>query len=139
VNNWLRLVLALLLILGVCAMNFAHGATPASPVVSSQDIQLVWSAPTKNTDGTALTNLSGFKLYHRLFGANAFDPPIVLSVMATKYVFTQGDGNHVYALSAFNATGQESALSQAFQIAVKSVTVIRIPNAPQAPQLTVKP
>jgi hypothetical protein len=136
---WFTVAIALLAILATSYVSIGHAATPATPAVTGQNLQLTWVAPTKNADGTALTNLAGFKLYHRLVSATVFDAPVTLSVMAAAYVFPEGPGQHVYALSAFNSSGQESALSPAFVMARASVTVTVIPKIPKAPTLTVKP
>jgi hypothetical protein len=72
---------------------------------------LSWSAPTQNTDGSQLTNLSGYKVYH---GTNAAALSDVRTVAAnsSSYQFTAlASGTHYFAISAYNTDGAESSLS----------------------------
>jgi hypothetical protein len=73
---------------------------------------LSWTAPSQNTDGSALTDLAGFRVYH---GTS----PTALNVLATVpgststgYVATQlATGTHYFAVAAYTNSGVESALS----------------------------
>ena len=81
------------------------------PAVGDGTATLSWSAPTQNTDGSALTDLAGYRVYH---GTNASALSDVRQVPATSvgYVFGQlAAGTHYFAVTAYNAAGVESALS----------------------------
>ena len=71
---------------------------------------LSWLAPTTNTDGTALTNLSGYKLYHGTSASALTDVRSISSPGTTIYVFDQlATGTHYFAMSAVNSAGVEGA------------------------------
>jgi hypothetical protein len=73
---------------------------------------LTWLPPTTNTDGSALTNLSGYKLYHGTSATALTDVRSISSAGITSYVFSQlATGTHYFAMSAVNSAGMESAKS----------------------------
>jgi hypothetical protein len=73
---------------------------------------LNWYPPTANTDGSALTNLSGYKLYHGISASAMTDVRSISSPGITTYVFDQlATGTHYFAISAMNSAGVESANS----------------------------
>jgi hypothetical protein len=73
---------------------------------------LSWSAPTQNTDGTALTNLSGYKVYHGTSASSLTDVRTISNAGITTFVFDQlAAGAHYFAVSAVNSAGTESAMS----------------------------
>lgn len=73
---------------------------------------LSWSAPTQNTDGTALTDLAGFKVYHGT-SATALNDVVELQGAAwSSYTYPQlAPGTHYFAVSAYTSAGAESTLS----------------------------
>jgi Putative Ig domain len=72
---------------------------------------LSWTAPTVNTDGTAITNLSGYKVYHGTGSTTLTDVRTISSPGTTTYVFsTLGSGTHYFAISSVNSLGVESSL-----------------------------
>jgi hypothetical protein len=73
---------------------------------------LGWTAPTQNTDGTVLTNLAGYKLYHGTSAASLTDVRSISSPGVTTYVFDQlATGTHYFAVTAVNSSGTESPQS----------------------------
>lgn len=73
---------------------------------------LSWYAPTQNTDGSALTNLSGYKAYHGTSANSLTDVRTISSPGITTFVFEQlPAGTHYFAVAAVNAAGVESARS----------------------------
>lgn len=96
---------------GVSSVSLPAFAITVDPPPSVGTAALSWSTPTQNTDGTPLTNLAGFRVYH---GSNAGALTDVRSVSlpATTYEFTGlASGTHYFAVTALNAAGVESALS----------------------------
>lgn len=70
---------------------------------------LTWTAPTKNTDGSALTDLAGYKVYH---GTSQTQLTDIKSVTGTAYTFTGlASGTHYFSVTALNKSGVESAIS----------------------------
>lgn len=103
-----------------------------------------WTAPTQNSDGSALTDLTSYNIYE-----GPASPPgkIVASPAAsagTSYTFSGlPAGTNYFAVTAVNSKQQESALSNivskttdATASASATVTVTVLPNPPGA--LTVK-
>jgi hypothetical protein len=75
-------------------------------------VTLRWSSPTTNTDGSALTNLAGYKLYHGTSASALTDVRSISSPGITIYVFDQlATGTHYFAISAVNSAALESAKS----------------------------
>jgi hypothetical protein len=74
---------------------------------------LTWVAPTMNTDGTALTDLGGFFVYHGTADPITTDNATKLDVGdVTTYTFKDLDaGMHYFAVSTYNLEGVESAFS----------------------------
>lgn len=73
---------------------------------------LSWTMPTLNTDGTPLTDLSGYRVYHGLNASTLSDVIDITDENTTNYTFNAlASGTHYFAVSAYNSTGVESALS----------------------------
>lgn len=71
---------------------------------------LSWLSPTTNTDGSALTNLSGYKLYHGTSASALTDVRSISNPGITIFVFDQlATGTHYFAMSAVNSAGVEGA------------------------------
>lgn len=78
----------------------------------SANATLTWSAPTENTDGSALTNLSGYWIYR---GPSAVELDRIQQVQGatTTTVVIQNlpSGTHYFAVAAVTTSGIESPLS----------------------------
>jgi len=73
---------------------------------------LTWIAPTRNADGSALTNLVGYRVYYGT-SSSRFSQVIELTGSHnTTYAFTQlARGTHYFAVASFNSAGAESEMS----------------------------
>jgi ABC-type oligopeptide transport system substrate-binding subunit len=73
---------------------------------------LSWQAPTTNTDGAALTDLAGYRIY---YGMNADDLTQTVQLtglgLQTYVIDDLGSGAWYFAIKAVTSTGVESALS----------------------------
>ena len=86
---------------------------PAFSIVVTQTTlgtaTLSWSAPVENTDGSAITDLSGYRIY---YGTNASSLGSMIQVSnpgVTTYVVNNlTSGTWYFAVSAYNASGAES-------------------------------
>jgi len=94
----------------------------AGLVYGNTQVNLEWEGPTTNTDGTPLTDLAGFKVYHN--GEFVADtPPDVVTFSESRL-----DGEHCYYVTAFNSAGNESDPSE-----TKCKTInTKIPGVPTA-------
>lgn len=73
---------------------------------------LSWSAPTQNTDGSALTDLAGYRVYHGTSATSLTDVVQVVGASSSGYTYTQlASGTHYFAVSAYTVGGVESAMS----------------------------
>lgn len=92
-------------------------ALPAFSITVSQPAPsgtaaLSWSAPTQNTDGSALSDLAGYYVYHGTSPGSLTMAVELRGNSVTNYTFNAlANGTHYFAISAFNASGVESALS----------------------------
>jgi hypothetical protein len=83
-----------------------------SPTATSSDVELTWVAPVTNVDGSALTDLAGFKLYYGRQGGSFTDSVEINNANATSYLVQDLDaGNWQFVLTAVNTSGQESRFS----------------------------
>ena len=72
---------------------------------------LTWVPPTKNTDGSALTNLTGYRIYYGM-QLGLYTQSIPINGAASTYtILTLPPGTYYFTLAAVNSTGQESAKS----------------------------
>jgi hypothetical protein len=103
-------VLSAALLLAACSRGSVTAAASTPPTTGSATLS--WTAPTKNTDGSPITGLAG---YHVYFGTdpNNFTRTIKISgAKSTTYVVTGlSAGTYYFAVSAYNANGQESVKS----------------------------
>ena len=92
---------------------------PASPS-SARAATLSWEAPTTNTDGTALTDLAGYRIYYGANADNLSQSVQINTVGLQTYVMDDLEpGTWYFAVMAVTADGAESALSD---IVVKTIT-----------------
>ncbi len=101
-------------------MQLSAPAAPAQSIVTSAPtaqmatgrVALSWTPPTENTDGSQLSNLSGYRVY---FGtrADALTQSVeITNAGLTAYVLENlPRGTTYFAIAAYNASGAESALS----------------------------
>jgi hypothetical protein len=73
---------------------------------------LSWTAPTQNTDGTVLTDLAGYRVYHGTSATALNEVVLVPGSTTVSYTFNQlTRGSHYFAVAAYNTAGTESAMS----------------------------
>jgi ABC-type oligopeptide transport system substrate-binding subunit len=74
---------------------------------------LSWQAPTTNTDGKALTDLSGYSIYYGMNADDLTESIQLTGVGLQTYVIDDlGSGTWYFAIRAVASTGAESALSE---------------------------
>ena len=81
------------------------------PTNTTKNVTLSWMPPTTNTDGTSLTNLSGYKIYYGS-SATALSTSVNVSAGSSSYVITGlSAGTWYFAMTSLNSAGAESAQS----------------------------
>lgn len=87
-------------------------AAAQTPPAATGTAVVTWSAPTKNTDGTALTDLYGYWVYRGTEPGVWKEQVQVVGAASTSYTFKQlPAGTHYFAVAAVNNAGTESPLS----------------------------
>lgn len=88
----------------------AFGITVAA--VATGSATLSWTAPTQRTDGTALTDLGGFKIYWgNAAGAYTNSVTVTNPGITTYVVDNLGSGTWYFVVTAFDNSGLESGFS----------------------------
>jgi hypothetical protein len=96
--------------------NSSSGATSGSSssgaVTSPTNVTLSWSAPTENTNGSALTNLTGYIIYYGT-SASAMTQTIDVNTvgMLTYVVDNLSAGSWYFQIVAVNSAGEQSSPS----------------------------
>jgi len=97
----------------------SQSSTPSSasssanlPTASSGAVTLNWTPPTENTDGTPLTDLSGYDIHYGTASVNYTQSVAVSNAgLATYVVDNLTPGTYYFSVSAVNTSGTESPLS----------------------------
>jgi hypothetical protein len=80
--------------------------------ISNGSVTLGWAAPTENSDGTALTNLAGYRVYYGMTDDNLAQSVQLANAGLTRYVLGNlSAGTWYFSISAYSTTGVESAAS----------------------------
>lgn len=83
---------------------------------SSSDASLSWTAPTANTDGTPLTDLSGYRIYYGNAPDALTQQVTISNADTTQYVVSNlSPGAWYFAVKAYNSADAESDLSPVVQ------------------------
>jgi hypothetical protein len=96
------------------ATSSGPATSAALPTASTGNATLSWSAPSENTNGSALTDLGGFKIYYgteptQLTNTVALTNPGLLTYVVTELPIGT---TYYFAVIAVTTTGVESAPSQ---------------------------
>lgn len=87
------------------------GSTPPPPS-SAGSATLHWTAPTRNTNGSALTDLAGYHIYYGKSPSSMTTNVTVASPGTTSYTITKlASGTWYFAVNAYTTSGMDSSLS----------------------------
>ncbi len=82
------------------------------PPTVSDSATLSWNVPTKNTDGSPLTNLAGYRIYYGTDATALAQSANIDTTDTTSYVVSGlSSGTWYFAIRAYNTAGTESNLS----------------------------
>ncbi len=70
-----------------------------------------WQAPTQNVDGSALTDLAGYRVYWGVSSRNYTGNHTINSAAVTQWEANIAAGDYYFALTAFDTQDNESAYS----------------------------
>jgi hypothetical protein len=84
---------------------------PPPPPTVTGEATVSWAAPTQNPDGSAFTNLAGFRVYRGL-APDALNTFASVGAAVRSHTFTDlAAGTHHFAVSTLNTLGEESRKS----------------------------
>jgi hypothetical protein len=91
---------------------FTIDVTAPAPPPAAGTATLTWTAPKSNTDGSPVTGLAGYHVYYGT-SPDALTKTIdIAGPTSTTYVVSDlSSGTYYFAVSAYNASGIESAQS----------------------------
>lgn len=94
------------------AFSITVVSSPTTTGTGSGTATLSWSPPQQNTDGGALRDLAGYWVYRGTSTATLTRSFQIANPATTQYVVSQlPSGTHYFAVTAYNTSGAESALS----------------------------
>ena len=94
----------------LAAFTITVTAQPATTTTGTAT--LAWTAPTQNTNGSALTDLAGFEIYYGTSRTNLNQSVQVSNASATSYTVTGlTSGTWYFAVAAYTSTGAQSGMS----------------------------
>lgn len=103
----------------------------AAPTLGSA--RLSWVAPTANTDGSALTNLAGYRVHYGTSATALTQTVQIANPAATSYtVSALNSATWYFAARAYTSTGAESAVSNTV-----TKTVVETPGASASAQCAI--
>jgi hypothetical protein len=104
-------VLSAALLLAACSRGYLTAAA-STPALTTGSATLSWAAPTKNTDGSPIAGLAGYHVYYGTDPHHFAQTIKISGAKSTTYVVTGlTAGTYYFAVSAYNANGQESVKS----------------------------
>jgi hypothetical protein len=90
----------------------SSGTASATSVPTSNSATLAWEAPTTDTNGAALTNLAGYRIYYGSSETGLTQLVSLNTVGTQTYVIDNlTPGTWFFAIRAVTQTGVESAMS----------------------------
>ena len=110
--EFLAATLACLALVTACKQAGKASLSTGSGAGANASAALSWQAPSQNTDGSTLTNISGYYI-HVGTDPNALGTVIdVTEASATSYLVNNlSSGTWYFGISAYNTAGVEGALS----------------------------
>ncbi len=99
---------------GTVTISAVSGSVSSSTILtvtSSSSGTLSWGAPTTNTDGTALTNLGGYKVYYGTSSGVYTTAVNVGNVLSYKVANLTSGHTYYFAVTAYNTSNVESSYS----------------------------
>jgi Fibronectin type III domain len=90
----------------------AEAPAPVSPPLPTHSAIVSWSVPTMNTDGTAITDLYGFRIHYGTSAMNLSLAVVVPDATTTSYTVTGlSPGTYYFAVASLNSAQASSDLS----------------------------
>lgn len=98
---------------GTSTTSTAAQSASSSPTVADKNIALTWTAPTTNTNGSALTNLAGYTVYYGSSPTALNQSVNVADAGATQFIVRGlAPGTWYFAVAAYTNNGLQSSYSK---------------------------
>ena len=95
---------------GSANYNGTSNTSNTPPAASSDSVTLSWSAPSENTNGSALTNLAGYEIYYGTDPSDLTQQISINTVGIMDYVVSNlSSGTWYFEVVAVNSAGEKSA------------------------------
>jgi hypothetical protein len=95
----------------------SSGGSSSGATTGTKTATLSWTAPTENTNGTALTNLAGYNIYYGNSTAAMTSKIQINTTGIQTYVINNlASGSWYFAITALNNTGVESVASSTVKV-----------------------
>ncbi|HEX3843489.1 MAG TPA: fibronectin type III domain-containing protein [Steroidobacteraceae bacterium] len=101
------------------ATSATSGASLAGP--TDKSVTLSWSPPTRNSDGSSISNLAGYTLHYGTSSEDYTGSIEITNPTATSYVVSDSNfprGTYYFSISAYNAQQVSSSLSGEVSVTV---------------------
>jgi hypothetical protein len=94
-------------------------AITVAAAVTTNGVEVSWTPPTQNADGSTLTDLSGYKIHYGTESGNYSDSVALDSAGLTRYSLDSLPKGKIYiAMTAVNSAGAESDFSKEVTVTV---------------------
>jgi hypothetical protein len=104
---------------GSAAAASSTSSTGSGTPASSGAATLSWQAPTTTTNGAALTNLAGYRVYYGVSASNLNQTVQITTVGLQTYVIDDlAPGTWYFAIRAVTTAGVESAMSDVVSLTI---------------------
>lgn len=93
---------------------FGSSVGSSSSPATNKSITLSWSPPTRNSDGSSLTNLAGYTLHYGTASQDYTGTIEITNPTETSYVVSDSSfppGTYYFTISAYNAQQVSSSMS----------------------------
>lgn len=96
-----------------CLLALLLLCVPSGAQAETYSTTLSWEAPTENTDGTPLTDLDGYRIYHGCTASGQYERPVIDIPDPTVLSHTVDglEGTCYFVATAYNVDGVESDFS----------------------------
>lgn len=99
----------------------AATSSTSSASASQKSITLSWSPPTRNSDGSSLTNLAGYTLHYGTSSQDYTGSIEITNPTQTSYTVSDSNfppGKYYFAISAYNAQQVSSSMSGELSVTI---------------------
>ena len=96
-------------------------SSTSSATASQKSITLSWSPPTRNSDGSSLTNLAGYTLHYGTSSQDYTGSIEITNPTQTSYTVSDSNfppGKYYFAISAYNAQQVSSSMSGELSVTI---------------------